>query len=81
MLPHADAVAQNSAARKRAARVNHQHRDALPPRATAGDQRIGQRAFARARRTCDADDHTASKLELPGSLQHRRSPRIARLEP
>ena len=53
---HADAVAQNRAAGERAGRVNGQNADGFFVFAEFADERVGQRAFARAGRAGNADD-------------------------
>ena len=53
---HADSVAQNRAAGKRAGRINGQDADGFVLFAEFADQRVGQRAFARAGRAGYADD-------------------------
>ncbi len=60
VIPHPDAIAQDRAARERAGRIDDQNTDGSPLSAELRRHRLDQRAFARARRPCDADAVRAS---------------------
>jgi len=80
MAAHANAVAQNRAAREGARRIDGQDAHAFPLGPKSGDQLIGQRAFPHARGARERDDPGRAPPAVKG-FQKRSRCRIAILDP